>query len=94
MKINKKEEQENPLQNRKKVKLRITEYEETPSRKTLTDKIAAELNHDKDKLVIDKIKQQYGKKEAECTVKIYDSKEAKEKHTPKHLEKRNKEEEE
>lgn len=94
MKITKKEEKENPLLHRKEIKLNIKDYKETPSRRDIVDKITAKLNIDEEKLVIDKVDQEYGKKEANCTVKIYDSEEAKEKYSPAYKDERTGEEEE
>ncbi len=75
MQIEKQEEKENPLLHRNEITVKIKNYAETPSRTQVKEKASAELGYDKQNLVIDKISQEYGKKEATCTIKAYENQE-------------------
>ncbi len=94
MKIIEEKKEENPALNRKKITLKIKNYEETPSRQEVLEKISAKLNQEKENIVIDKIEQEYGKKEAKCIVKAYESPEDREKYSKKYKKERNHKEEE
>lgn len=94
MEINEKQKEENSLLHRKEIELTIKDYEETPSRKKILEKISANLGYDEDKIVIDKIDQEYGKKESKCSIKVYDSKEDLEKYSKKYKSTRTEQEEE
>lgn len=94
MEINKEQTKENQLLHRKEVELTIKGYEETPSRQEILDKISANLGYDKEKIVIDEINQEYGKRESKCRIKVYDSKEDLKKYSKAYKTKRTEEEEE
>ena len=68
-------DQYNPLLNRKEVcfRLKYDEEKTTPSRKDVRQKIAGLFNANLDTVVIEYIKTEFGKCEALCYAKIYDS---------------------
>ncbi|MFW5902565.1 MAG: 30S ribosomal protein S24e [archaeon] len=88
MKLIEENKKENPLLHRKEIAIRIKNYKETPSRQQVLEKISAELGYDKKNTVIDKIDQEYGKKEAKCNIKVYESEEDKGKYSKKYKEER------
>ncbi len=94
MKIIEENKKENPLLHRKEVTLKIKDYEETPSREEVLEKISAELGYEKENIIIEKIDQEYGKKEAKCRIKVYESNEEKEKYSKKYKEERTQKKEE
>jgi small subunit ribosomal protein S24e len=66
----------NPLLKRRELYLRLKyEKDPTPSRKAVREKIAGLFNVSLDRIVVSYIKPQFGKGEASCYVKIYDSSE-------------------
>lgn len=84
MKITEENRKENPAMHREEITFKIKNYEKTPSRRDVLNAVSAETGLDKELLVIDKIKQEYGKKEAACEIKAYESKEHKEKYSKKY----------
>ncbi len=76
MKIDIIEEKENKNLERKEVKAKITEFDKTPSRKEILKMISANIGADENKIIIDNIKQEFGKKTAMAYVKIYKNMEA------------------
>ncbi len=93
MKIEVIEEKENPLLHRREIKAIATGFDKTPSREEVRNQLIAKLGAEKDTLLLDEIKQEYGKKEAVVFVKIYESKEKLLRYEQKHKIKRNKLEE-
>ena len=73
-------EVENPLLKRKEVKMLVNDYEATPNRQEILKAVASELKTDEKKMIVDKIDQEYGKKEAVCYIKVYETKEDKRKY--------------
>ncbi len=63
----------NPLLKRRELHLRITFNGKTPSRKEVREKVAGLMNAELDRIVVDYIKTEFGKTEAKCYVKIYDT---------------------
>lgn len=66
-------ERYNPLLKRKEVYCRLSFDGKTPSRGEVRAKIAGLMNVELDRVVVDYIKTEFGKTEARCYVKIYDS---------------------
>ena len=66
-------ERYNPLLKRKEVYATIKYNGATPSRNTVRSKIAGLFNAELDRVVIDYIKTEFGKTEAKCYAKIYDT---------------------
>jgi len=89
MKIEVIEEKENKLLNRKEIKATITGFEKTPTREEVRNQLIAKLGSDEKKLLLDEIKQEYGKKQAIAFVKIYKNEEELQKYEPKYKIKRN-----
>ncbi len=64
----------NPLLKRRELHLRLRyENSPTPSRKAVREKVAGLFNVSLDRIVVSYIKPHFGKSEATCYVKIYDS---------------------
>ncbi|MHA1947794.1 MAG: 30S ribosomal protein S24e [Candidatus Hodarchaeales archaeon] len=81
------EEKENPLIGRKEIQAVLTHLGEvTPTR----SKIAAQLNTDLDKVVVQSIDGHFGEPKSRLTVHCYDNAETVLVYEPKHLLKRNK----
>jgi small subunit ribosomal protein S24e len=66
-------ERYNPLLRRKEVHFTVTFEGATPSRKDVRNKIAGLMNADVERVVVSYIKTEFGKTEARCYAKIYDS---------------------
>ncbi|AEA46865.1 30S ribosomal protein S24e [Archaeoglobus veneficus] len=68
-------DRQNPLLKRREIYFRLKYEEEgaTPSRKDVRQKIAGLFNANLDTVIIDYIKPEFGKCEAFCYAKIYDS---------------------
>ena len=68
-------ERYNPLLKRRELHLRIVYWGEgaTPTRQAVREKIAGLFNAELDRIVVDYIKPEFGKQEAKCYAKIYDS---------------------
>jgi len=66
-------ERYNPLLKRKEVHVKVKYNGATPSRSVLREKIAGLFNAELDRIVIDYIKTEFGKTEAKCYAKIYDT---------------------
>ncbi len=85
----------NPLLKRRELYLMVRyENSPTPSRKAVREKIAGLFNVDLDRIVVSYMKPQFGKSEAVCYVKIYNSSEDLLKTEPKYVITRNFEAEE
>jgi ribosomal protein S24E len=85
------EEKENPLIGRKEIQAVLTHLGEvTPTREAVRSKIAAQLNTDLDKVVIQSIDGHFGEPKSRLTVHCYDNTETVFVYEPKHLLKRNK----
>jgi|Deesub1362A_J573_1020465.scaffolds.fasta_scaffold00235_60 small subunit ribosomal protein S24e len=80
----------NPLLKRRELHLRLRyEKDPTPSRKAVREKVAGLFNVSLDRIVVSYIKPQFGKSEAICYVKIYESNEDLLKTEPKYVITRN-----
>lgn len=66
-------ERYNPLLKRKEVFLRVKFNGSTPARKEVREKIAGLFSVELERVAVDYIKTEFGKREARCYVKIYDS---------------------
>jgi small subunit ribosomal protein S24e len=89
-------ERYNPLLKRKEIHARIVYWGEgaTPSRKAVREKMAGLFNAELDRIIVDYIKPEFGKQEAKCYVKIYDTLEDLKAIEEEHIIRRNFEEEE
>jgi len=86
-------EHHNPLLRRKEIHFRLEYDAQTPSRSDVRKKIAGLFSANVDNVVIEYIKPEFGKTEAKCYAKIYDSHEDLMAIEAKHIIKRNIEEE-
>ncbi|MBS3817663.1 MAG: 30S ribosomal protein S24e [Candidatus Thermoplasmatota archaeon] len=69
-------EKENKLMHRRELSLTVDhEGEGTPTRGTLTDKVASLVNASKGEIIIDNIDSEYGKGESSVEVRVYDDEE-------------------
>jgi len=85
------EEKENPLIGRKEIQAVLTHLGEvTPTREAVRSKIAAQLNTDLDKVVVQNIDGHFGEPKSRLTVHCYDNTETVLVYEPKYLLKRNK----
>ena len=85
------EEKENPLIGRKEIRAVLTHLGEvTPTREAVRSKIAAQLNTDLDKVVVQSIDGHFGEPKSQLTVHCYDNPEIVLVYEPKYLLKRNK----
>jgi len=68
-------ERYNPLLKRRELHLRIIYWGEgaTPTRKAVREKIAGMFNAELDRIIVQYIKPEFGKQEAKCYAKIYDT---------------------
>ncbi len=66
-------ERYNPLLRRKEVYFTISFEGATPSRREVRSRIAGLMNAEIERVVVDYIKTEFGKTEAKCYAKIYDS---------------------
>ncbi len=66
-------ERYNPLLKRKEIHCRLSFEGRTPSRREVRERIAGLMNAEIERIIIDYIKTEFGKTEAKCYVKIYDS---------------------
>jgi len=79
----------NPLLKRREVYCRLSYEGKTPSRAEVRAKVASLMNAEVDRVVVDYIKPEFGKTEAKCYVKIYDSVDDLRKIEEEHIVKRN-----
>lgn len=68
-------ERYNPLLKRKEIYCRLFFEKETPSREEVRRKASGLFNTEIDRVIVDYIKTEFGKTEARCYLKIYDTKE-------------------
>ena len=66
-------ERYNPLLKRKEIHAKIRYDGATPSRNAVREKIAGLFNAELDRVIIEHIKPEFGKTEAYCYAKIYDT---------------------
>lgn len=66
-------ERHNPLLKRKEIHFRLEYDAQTPSRSDVRKKIAGLFSANVDNVVIEYIKPEFGKTEAKCYAKIYDT---------------------
>jgi len=85
------EEKENPLIGRKEIRAVLTHLGDvTPTREAVRSKMAAQLNADLDRVVVQRIDGHFGEPKSQLTVHCYDNSEAVHVYEPKYLLKRNK----
>ena len=84
MKIDVKEEKENPLLHRREVQLILMDFEGTPNKETVVKEIAKKMKSKEELISIGKIQQEYGKNEALCYAEIYETVDHKGKYKPEH----------
>ena len=89
MKVEVIEEKQNPLLHRKELTVKVTGFDKTPSREEVRNQLIAKLGAKEKTLLLDEIKQEYGKQEATAFVKIYEDEEKLQKYELKHKIKRN-----
>jgi small subunit ribosomal protein S24e len=82
-------ERYNPLLKRRELHLRVSFDGKTPSRAEIREKVAGIMNAEQNRLVIDYVKNEFGKREAKVYAKIYDSVEAMKAIEEKHILERN-----
>ena len=90
MNFNIESEKVNRLLHRTEIKCRMETSGVTPSRQEITKTIAAKKGVNEGLVVVDRIDQEYGKKEATAYVKIYESEKTAEAVEQKHKIQRNK----
>ncbi|MEM0372309.1 MAG: hypothetical protein QXO69_00485, partial [archaeon] len=61
----------------------VRDYGATPDRKEITKALAGELQTPEENILLDKINQEYGKRESVCYVKVYKSPDEKKKYETK-----------
>ncbi len=83
-------DRQNPLLKRREVYCRLSFEGKTPSRSEVRAKIAGLMNAEPERIVVDYIKTEFGKTEAKCYVKIYDTVEDLQKIEEDHIIERNK----
>jgi ribosomal protein S24E len=83
-------ENENKLLHRKELNIVLTDIKTTPSKKDILAHISANLGASEAVMVLGSVYQDYGRKEAKCSVKVYESEEWKKKIEPKPKEKKDK----
>jgi len=93
MEIQVENENPNPLLKRKEIEFILKFDDKTPSRSDVRKKIAGLYSSSEDKVVVDYIKSEFGKTEAKCYAKVYDSRESLESIEAKYIINRNKLEE-
>jgi small subunit ribosomal protein S24e len=89
MKIKITESSENALLARREVKFRIEEIGATPSRTEVRSRLASDLGVDREGIIIDHIRSNFGERSAMGYAKIYSSFDDAKKVEPEHLIKRN-----
>jgi small subunit ribosomal protein S24e len=82
MKVQVLTDRQNPLLQRREIEVLVKDFGATPNRKELAKAIAGELQVDEATLLLDKVNQEFGKKEAVCYVKVYQAVEMKNKYEP------------
>jgi small subunit ribosomal protein S24e len=81
-------EKENALLHRKELEVLVKDFGATPNRKDITKQLAATLQTGEANLLLDKVDQQFGKDEAVCYVKVYQTEDQKKKYAPAHMRRR------
>ncbi|MFC7201319.1 30S ribosomal protein S24e [Halospeciosus flavus] len=69
-------EEENPLLHRTEVKFEVTHEEETPSRLSVRDSLAAKLDKDAEEVVVHELDTKFGMRKTVGYAKVYESPEA------------------
>ena len=72
MDVNIIDEDENPMLHRTDVRFELTHEEETPSRLSVRDSLAAKLNKDAEEVVIRKLDTTFGMRKTMGSAKVYD----------------------
>lgn len=94
MDIEIKEQKQNPLLTRREVRFTVHHQgEKTPTRDTIREKLAAQLNSKKGLVVVDSMASAFGRSSTNGYARIYDATEGIAKNEPHYLLKRNKLEE-
>ncbi|HDN74458.1 30S ribosomal protein S24e [Archaeoglobales archaeon] len=66
-------ERYNPLLKRKEIYCKLSFDGKTPSRNEVREKISGLMNVEPERVIIDYIKTEFGRTEARCYIKIYDT---------------------
>ncbi|HID43149.1 MAG TPA: 30S ribosomal protein S24e [Archaeoglobaceae archaeon] len=82
-------EHQNPLLRRKEIRFRLEYDAQTPSRSDVRKKLAGLFSANVDNVIIEYIRPEFGKPEAKCYAKIYDSPEDLKSIEAKHIIRRN-----
>jgi small subunit ribosomal protein S24e len=75
MKIEIVEEKDNPLLNRKELKIKIIHEGATPSRQEVKDALVALLGIEKDRVILNSYTSRFGVRESTGTARVYETKE-------------------
>lgn len=75
MKIEIMEEKDNPLLNRKELKIKIIHDGATPSRQEVKDALVALLGIEKERVILDSYMSRFGVRESTGTARVYKTKE-------------------
>src|SRR5512138_793249 len=67
------EEKNNPLLQRREIQFSVTQNLGTPSRQEIKNKLAAYLNSKPELVIIERMKQEFGKRETKGYAKIYET---------------------
>lgn len=67
------EEKNNPLLQRREIQFSVSQNLGTPSRQEIKNKLAAYLNSKPELVIIERMKQEFGKRETRGYAKIYES---------------------
>jgi small subunit ribosomal protein S24e len=73
MDINVLEERENPMLHRTDVRFDVTHEEETPSRLSVRDSLAAQLDKDSEEVVVHKLDTKFGMRRTVGYAKVYET---------------------
>jgi len=77
-------EKENKLLHRKELKIRVSGFGATPNRNEVLQLVAAKAGANDSRVVLDKLEQRFGQKEADGYVKVYDTEENKKRYEPEY----------
>ena len=77
------DDKENKVMHRKEIRLKVSGFGATPNKEEIKKSLTAKVNANESNVVVDRVDQKYGKSEAVCYVKVYESVEFKDKFEPK-----------
>ncbi|MFB6095943.1 MAG: 30S ribosomal protein S24e [Haloferacaceae archaeon] len=90
MEIEINEEEENPMLHRTDVRFTVVHEEETPSRLSVRDSLAAQLNKDSDEVVVHELDTKFGMRTTVGYAKVYETSEHAQEIEQEHMLERNK----